>query len=338
MSFLTSDQTDFFKKNGYLVVEDVIDEATITALWQEYTVRLDEAAQVLYASGKVSNLYAGRPFDQRYMALLAEAPELFNHLEITYPLKNEEFPADAQVHTGTAVFNLLTHPNLLDKIESIIGGEILSNPVQHIRLKPPQSMVPASHAGNSYVGRTTWHQDQGALFDEANQTQILTAWVAVTDCPEERGCLVAVAGSHLTNGGELSIHCPGKNIRAENYIPSKLLKDHEGNKTIVTLPAKKGSVVFLNQYTQHAALVNKSDSLRWSFDLRYNPIGQPTGRPAFPSFVARSRKNPESELRDVALWQAMWQVAKERILAGDYSGQIYNSARWVRYANSPVCA
>ena len=53
-----------------------------------------------------------------------------------------------------------------------------------------------------------------------------------------------------------------------------------------------------HQFTPHAALENKSDELHWSFDLRYNPVGQNTGRPAFPGFVARSRSQPEKELRD----------------------------------------
>lgn len=338
MAQLTPKQIDFFHKQGYLIVEDVIGEGTIVALWQAYTVRLDQAAQELYAAGRISELHEGLPFDERYVALLQEAPELFDYLEITYPLINEGFPADARMFADTAVFNLLTHPNLLDKVESIIGGEILSNPVQHIRLKPPQTKVPQSQAANSYIGRTTWHQDQGALLDEANETTVLTAWVAITDCPTERGCLVCVPGSHRTNGGELSIHCPGKKIASENYIPPRLLRNHQGEKHIVKLPVKKGSVIFFNQFTQHAALQNKSKDLRWSFDLRYNPIGQPTGRSAFPSFVARSRATPDRELRDATVWGEMWQVAKERILSGDYSGQIFNAERWVKYGNTAVCA
>lgn len=338
MSFLTGEEVKFFEENGYLIVKSVIDDATIDALWAEYTTLLDEAAHELFAAGRISALRDALPFDERYVVLLAEAPELFDYLEITLPLLNHDFPPNARLHAGSAVFNLLTHPNLLDKVESIIGGDILSNPVQHIRLKPPQHAVPESQKANSYIGRTTWHQDQGALHEDANQTQILTAWVAITDCPEERGCLVCVPGSHLSDGGALSIHCPGKKIASENYIPSLLLKDQHGQKRIVKLPAKKGSVVFLNQYTQHAALPNKSDRLRWSFDLRYNPIGQPTGRDAFPSFVARCRSQPERELRDPLLWREMWRAAKQRILSGDYSGEIYNAERWAKYANTPVCA
>lgn len=41
-------------------------------------------------------------------------------------------------------------------------------------------------------------------------------------------------------------------------------------------------------------------------DLRYNPIGQHSGREAFPGFVARSRANPDSELDDPKVWASIW--------------------------------
>ena len=46
----------------------------------------------------------------------------------------------------------------------------------------------------------------------------------------------------------------------------------------------------------HSSLPNLSENIRWSLDLRYNPIGQPTGRAWFPGFIARSKSKPESEM------------------------------------------
>ena len=335
-SFLSPEQLNFFEDNGYLIVENVIDPHTLDNLWREYDAQLNNAAAILIQQGKLSQSYAELPFGERYCAIMAEAPEAFQYLEICYPLENHNFPADAPIHCGPAVFDLLTHPRLLDVVESIIGPEISSNPVQHARLKPPYKQVNQAVAANSYIGKTTWHQDQGALLDEANESQVLTTWVAITDAPEERGCMVVIPGSHKKN--ELTVHCPGKGVTSENYIPSRLLGDDQGNKQVVTMPCKAGDIVILHQYTEHAALPNKTDMIRWSFDLRWNPIGHPSGRPAFPSFVARSRHNPESELRDHELWGDLWLTAKERILNGDYTGQIFNEDRWKQYTDAPVCA
>ena len=56
-----------------------------------------------------------------------------------------------------------------------------------------------------------------------------------------------------------------------------------------------------------------SDRIRWSFDLRFNPIGQNTGREVFPGFVARSRANPESQLRDPEELRRMWLDCRSRM-------------------------
>ncbi len=331
---LSLEQVLQFQDQGYLIVEEVLPEQVLQSVRDEYEARLDELAGRFHASGKISSDYRHLPLEDRYIQILSEFPVLFDFLEITLPLVNEGMPAGLEIHTRPAIFDLLTHPRLLDVVERIIGPEIYSNPVQHLRIKPPESKVPDILKSNSYVGMTTWHQDQGALLDEADDTQLLTAWVAITDATEENGCMVCIPGSHRRDGGALKLHCPGKGITSENYIPEPLLAMSE----VVTLPVRRGGVVLLNQYTEHAALPNKTDSIRWSFDLRYNPVGQPSGRPAFPGFVARSRAKPERALRDASAWAALWQEAYERILAGQQTEVIYNEARWAAHAGSEICA
>ena len=76
-------------------------------------------------------------------------------------------------------------------------------------------------------------------------------------------------------------------------------------------------MLFFHPLCQHASLDNLSDEFRWSFDLRYNPIGQPTGRPHFPGFVARSRLNPDSVLDDWREWAQLWRDARDRLAAQD---------------------
>ena len=66
----------------------------------------------------------------------------------------------------------------------------------------------------------------------------------------------------------------------------------------------------MHRLTCHGSLPNRSDRIRWSLDLRYNPTGQHTGRPVFPGFVARSRRNPDSELDDPAVWAGLWRQAR----------------------------
>jgi phytanoyl-CoA hydroxylase len=74
-----------------------------------------------------------------------------------------------------------------------------------------------------------------------------------------------------------------------------------------------GDVISLTKQTVHGSLANLSDDVRWSFDLRYNPIGQPAGRSTFTGFVARSRRAPESALRDPAEWEKLWRDTRDRL-------------------------
>ena len=66
--------------------------------------------------------------------------------------------------------------------------------------------------------------------------------------------------------------------------------------------------------TKRLTGIAASPGIGWSFDLRYHKTGEPTGRPLFPGFVARSRANPETELRDSAQWREMWQGAWNHLL------------------------
>ena len=77
-----------------------------------------------------------------------------------------------------------------------------------------------------------------------------------------------------------------------------------------------GDVLFLNKLTMHASLPNLSEDVRWSVDVRYQPTGEPTGRPWFPGFVAQSRSAPESVLANAAAWAALWQRARKHLAAG----------------------
>jgi hypothetical protein len=81
----------------------------------------------------------------------------------------------------------------------------------------------------------------------------------------------------------------------------------------VPVPLSPRDVLFLHRKTLHASLPNLSEGTRWSFDLRYNPIGQPTGRPVFPGFIARSRRHPERELRDHGAWVQLWHDCRTRL-------------------------
>ena len=121
-------------------------------------------------------------------------------------------------------------------------------------------------------------------------------------------------------------HCQGAGFGL--YIQDQ----HSNQDRIFTAEMKRGDVLFMHRRTCHSSLPNVSDEVRISFDLRYNPTGQPTGRPLFPGFGARSRKDPTRELRDPESWAQFWYDARQELSARELPP--FN--RW--HTSDPVCA
>lgn len=321
MGSLSQAQVDQFHEEGYLIVRGVLDpEKDIDPIIEEYKGVLDRLALDLYAAGEITSTYDELPFGERLIQIYQESGAVHaQYFDFSLPQSNVK--PDTPFWAGPAVFQMLINERLLDAVESIIGPEIYSNPVQHVRLKPPEHLTPKNEEGRVMLGKTPVHQDNGVVTEEADETNMLTVWFPLMDTDKNNGCLCVWPRSHHRG---LYDHCP---TPIGLGIPGKLLDGKA-----VAAEMKKGDILFLNKLTIHASFSNNSDDIRWSFDLRYNPIGQPTGRPAFPGFVARSRQHPETALRDPAAWEQMWRDARDH-LAQIEMGK-FN--RWS--VDNPVCA
>jgi phytanoyl-CoA hydroxylase len=312
-----------FEEQGFLVVEDALDpQRDLDPVVNEYEALLDELTERWHAESLLPSTFRDLPFAQRFARVLSAAPRELNvmsHFDISLPF--EGVTEHTPIHLGSATFGLLSNPRLLDLVEQFIGGEIFSNPIQHTRIKPPERDLPEHLQGSSLLAKTDWHQDTGVHLPEADKTNMLTVWLPLTDATEANGCLCVIPGSHREG---LVTHCPRPGAR----IPDELLLGQP-----VPLPVKRGGVLFFHHLTKHASLTNTSDGIRWSFDLRYQPIGQPTGRPAFPGFVARSRANPASEVTDWRVWADLWLGTRSRLAQGQSAGKFI---RWT--GQEPICA
>jgi phytanoyl-CoA hydroxylase len=320
---LSEAQLDHLAREGYLVVEDVFDPVgDLQPLIAEYDEVLDGIATALQAEGVIRSAYRELSFYDRLTQVYAESGRnVIRHFDISLPQSGIRY--DTPVHLGPAVFRLLTHIRLLDVIEDVIGPEIYASPVQHIRMKLPKRAIAPEHRADGLISDIPWHQDSGQVLPEADDTTLLTVWIAITHATLENGCLEVVPRSHR---GEIMTHCPGSNGLS---IPEQLFAAGQA----VPLPMRAGSILLLHRRLIHASLPNRTeDQVRLSFDLRYQPTGQPTGRPAFPGFIVRSVAQPERVVRDPAVWAQAWYDARSR-LAGQ---ERINVERW--HADAAVCA
>ena len=314
---LSASQIEQFNVDGFLVVEDVVDAGTLAELHDEYDDLLDRNYRKWHDEGLVGRPLTELGFWDKLDQCCASGLDWFQPMDISLP--HSAIEHDTPMHFGPAVFRLVTHPAILDIAESLIGGEITSNPIQHVRIKPPERIVPA-HEQRAHVVSTDWHQDRGVTLESADETEMVTVWVAVTDATVENGCLQVMPRMHK----EMFPHCTKQQV---GITDTYLAKDGA-----IPVPVPAGGVVLLHPLTPHASLRNSTNEYRWSFDLRYNVTGQSTGRDQFPNFVARSLAEPASELRDWRVWKQMWVDCRSRLSSMPHIPQ----HRWP--SDGPFCA
>src|SRR4051794_6628561 len=173
MQVLNRVNLEQFEEEGYTVVEGALDVALdIQPVIDEYTVLLDRSAARWKAEGKLSSTYSELPLVERLVRIIQEGVNYGRELDIALP--QGKVAADTPLHLGPAVFNMLRSPRLMDVAEQIIGPEIYCHPVHHIRMKPPERLVPPEMHDGGMTTATSWHQDQGVVLEEADQSKILT--------------------------------------------------------------------------------------------------------------------------------------------------------------------
>lgn len=79
-------------------------------------------------------------------------------------------------------YELLTHPNILDAFEDLIGPDIVA---YHWTSWIKEANSPAF---------VSWHQD--STYWGLDPDDVITAWVAFTDATPENGCMQFIPGSH----------------------------------------------------------------------------------------------------------------------------------------------
>ena len=206
MAGLTAEQLRHFDEFGYVKVEKLMPQRVLDDLIAEYGTVLDTLAEDLHAEGEIESTYEELPFGERLTRIYMDTGKGFAQY-FDFHLPGSATEEDTPFWTGPAVFRALTEPRLIDVVENLIGPEVYSNPVQHVRIKPPEDQIPIDGDYNPIIKATPWHQDHGVVMPEADETNMLTVWFPLLDAPVESGCLQLIPKSHRR---ELLTHCTGE--------------------------------------------------------------------------------------------------------------------------------
>ncbi len=267
---LTSEQIRIYDEEGYLVLPGLLDKQDLQAVRDALNEKVSEIIDQLHSKGLVPSKLEDRPFESR----LADA---FANLSETEFLKFGAGWRDRKA----GYFHLISNPKIVDAVESLIGGEIFSNPVYNVRPKVPKVAA----------GAVPWHQDK-SYWPDANSNPVITAWIPLVDSTLENGCLHLLPRTHRTKF--LSWHKTETLFKDDaNAAYREIDREHIVKHQVIPLPLKAGGAILFNDRCIHMSTPNNSTTVRWSVDLRYQPTDQDRMIKYGDGFLLRSRTFPE---------------------------------------------
>jgi ectoine hydroxylase-related dioxygenase (phytanoyl-CoA dioxygenase family) len=268
-----------FSEEGYVVVPDVFSPEALEPLRREFAEIVDATTRQLAAEGAVRNLHEGATLEKRLSSLLQDHPETLS----TY-LRAIGGPPELGGR-GKALFEIISHPRLLDCLEPVLGSEIVAFSSCGVRPKT-KTMGPG-------LGDIPWHQDGFYYPPETRASLIVTCWVPLVNATEENGCLQVLPRAHHS----IVEHQRQPHIGVNWAMPEADLQ--RAQQSPVTVPVPLGGVLVMTNGTPHRSAPNTTDETRWSLDLRY------AGAPEFVEdvacgeadrddrFVVRTKRHPE---------------------------------------------
>ncbi|MGL4175999.1 MAG: phytanoyl-CoA dioxygenase family protein [Dermatophilaceae bacterium] len=264
---LTPEQVAVYDTDGYLVIPALLDAADLRAMREALTEKVDMIATDMIAAGLIQDAHVGEPFETRLARLFDD-------------LGAEEFLTYGRSWRDRipGYFTVMSNPRILDVVESLIGPEIFANPVYNVRPKVPRIAA----------GAVPCHQDK-SYWPDANSNPVVTVWVALVDATLENGCLHVIPRTQTER-----VHAAGVEERSgARFLELDLARAGLSASRGVALPVSAGDVVVFNDRLVHSSTPNRSDAVRWSADLRYQPTDQDPMTDHGTGFLARSRAHPE---------------------------------------------
>jgi ectoine hydroxylase-related dioxygenase (phytanoyl-CoA dioxygenase family) len=152
-------------------------------------------------------------------------------------------------HRWRWAYDLATHPRLLDRVEAVLGQNLVLWAMA-CWYKEPGNGKPIP-----------WHQD--TQYWPMEPTTTVSAWIALTETTRENGCLRVIAGSHRTRLEHHAMDGLG------NGFASGV--DGVDESQAADLEMRPGEVTLFSEATLHGSGPNRTARPRLGISLRYSP-------------------------------------------------------------------
>jgi non-haem Fe2+, alpha-ketoglutarate-dependent halogenase len=205
-----------------------------------------EAVQQYEADGYFAPLQVLAPDElARYRG---EVEALYQALAAT---GSARLPSQTHLHFRWA-YDLVTHPRILDAVETIVGPNVLVHATTIFGKQPGDGKF------------VSWHQD--GYYMRLSRPAFVSAWVALTDSVADNGCLRVVPGSH--RAGRVA---HGETARSQdNLLTSGMeVANAVDEREAVDVELAPGEASLHHVDLVHGSRANTSGRPRIGFAIRY---------------------------------------------------------------------
>ena len=232
MNVLTQDQKDQFWAQGYLVIENAVDNKLLEHMKEDFLKWVEQSRNHKQSYGET--------IDQRSRFDLA-----LGHTAHKPELRR----INAPVEISEAYFTAMSNSKMTDCVADLIGPNVK---LHHSKIN---SKLPG---GNTQV---KWHQD--FPFTPHSNDDLITALLMIDDVTLENGPLEVVPGSHRKD-----IHSLWQNNVFTGSVTHEISQDCQNNS--ITCTGKAGSVCLMHTRLLHGSKPNSGADSRTLFITVYS--------------------------------------------------------------------
>ena len=284
--------SEAYHEQGWVYVPELFSALDIAGMRSRVERLVDGAVSQLEKDGLLSNgTHSDQPFGRRLMALIKDAgvdavmPRLHGAGSAFGVAKALGSAADEMERP---IFDMVAHNRLLDVLETLMGPKLTYSYAGIMRVRLPDctedsrsakpfpfhqdtqyfdtAMIPGGKPSTVLggIGSTRPVVTRGQAVSSEN-LHIITVWVPLVDTDETNGALTLISGSHRWGMLDGQRDEDG-NMRAFNLDDRERV--NQSPKVVQNCPA--GGAILFNNLCFHGSGPNLSDSVRWSFDWRYD--------------------------------------------------------------------
>ena len=288
---LTQEQVESFYDNGYLHLKNILPTDTQELAESIINKWVNKKINTWAKKGLLNEKFHQLPLETRfYQAWLAAG-------------KPHYVPRITRGVFTESMLQLLMNRTLI-AIASEILGSINLAAIYGYHCRP---ILPTRHFPdiNSDYLNTPWHQDDQYLPDSASKAFVVF-WIPLVDVDESNSCLCVAAGHHrdkIYENHKIGLFCS---------IDQEVIKNF---KNITPIRMKKGDLLCMHQRLPHYSMQNTTETIRWSFDMRYRKLAESDPAPDYGFICSHTDKSRVNTLNAEQLLKAFDEFAEKHHVA-----------------------